>query len=125
MKTALLPLRQKETMAKSGRNSENHAKVNVKTELPSAGRVSLLHQADKKRYVVHLLYGPPIKRGRCEVIEDLPFLYNVPVEVDLPQKIKKVYSIPDMKELVMTKKGGNILVTVLEFQCHTGIVFEY
>jgi len=97
----------------------------VKTELPSAGRVSLLHQIDKKRYVVHLLYGPPIKRGDCEVIEDLPFLYNVPVQVDLPNKIKHVYTIPDMKEMQITNKEGKISVTVPEFQCHIGIVFEY
>ena len=102
-----------------------HKNPMVTTELPSAGRISLLHQKDNKRYVVHLLYGPPIKRGRCEVIEDLPFLYNVPVQVDLPQKIKRVYSIPDMKEMLFTQKKGKISVNVPEFQCHTGIVFEY
>jgi len=102
-----------------------HKNPMVKTELPSAGRVSLLHQKDKKRYVVHLLYGPPIKRGRCEVIEDLPFLYNVPVEVDLPQNVKRVFLIPDKREMQITRKEGKISVTVPEFQCHTGIVFEY
>lgn len=97
----------------------------VQTELPSAARVSLLQQADKNRYVVHLLYGPPIKRGICEVIEDLPFLYNVPVALDVPHTIKKATLIPDMTELEMTRKDNKVFVTVPRFQCHCGVVFDY
>ena len=46
----------------------------VQTSLPSAGRVSLMHQPQHRRYVAHLLYGAPLQRGRCLVIEDLPAL---------------------------------------------------
>ena len=97
----------------------------VQTELPSAGRVSLLHQADKNRYVAHLLYGPPIQRGMCEVIEDLPFLYDVPVAINVPEKIKRAMLIPDMINLEMTKKDGKLAVIIPKFQCHCGVVFEY
>lgn len=97
----------------------------VETELPSAGRVSLLHQPGKNRYVVHLLYGPPIQRGECEVIEDLPFLYNVPVTVDLPHKIKKAILIPDGKNLEVKRNGNKVRVIVPKFKCHCGIVYEY
>ncbi|RPH92365.1 MAG: hypothetical protein EHM72_17520, partial [Calditrichaeota bacterium] len=97
----------------------------VQVELPSAGRVSLLHQPDQKRYVLHLLYGPPIQRGRCEVIEDLPFLYNVKVSVELPKKITKVYLVPDLTKLQVTKQEKRLVVTIPQFQCHCGIVYEY
>ena len=31
----------------------------VKVDLPSLGRINLLHQPEKKRYVLHLLYASP------------------------------------------------------------------
>jgi hypothetical protein len=102
-----------------------HNRPMVKTNLPSAGRISLLHQPDKKRYVAHLLYGPPITRGACEVIEDLPSLYNVPVSVDLPVKVKKAVLVPGMKELPIKKKNGKVTVTVPDFSCHCAVSFEY
>jgi hypothetical protein len=97
----------------------------VETELPSAGRVSLLHQPQHRRYVVHLLYGPPIRRGESEVIEDLPMLHNVPVAVDLPVSVSKAVLVPEMKELELVEQGGRVSVTVPEFSCHCAIVFEY
>lgn len=102
-----------------------HKKPMVTTELPSAGRISLLHQAEQKRYVAHLLYGPPITRGDCEVIEDLPMLYNVPVTVDLPVNVKRAMLVPDMKELPLSRKRGKLSVTVPKFSCHCAVVFEY
>lgn len=102
-----------------------HKKPMVETVLPSAGRISLLHQPDQKRYVAHLLYGPPIQRGACEVIEDLPPLYNVPVTIDLPVKVKKAVLVPEMKELPIKKKNGKLTVTVPDFACHCAVSFEY
>ncbi|MCK5564917.1 MAG: hypothetical protein KAJ07_06685 [Planctomycetes bacterium] len=102
-----------------------HIRPMVATELPSAGRLSMLHQPKDSRYVVHLLYGPPIKRGRCEVIEDLPLLYNVPVSIDVPQEIKKALLVPDMRELIISRKNGKLSVTVPKFQCHCAVVLEY
>ena len=102
-----------------------HTRPMVETELPSAGRISLLHQKDQKRYVAHLLYGPPITRGMCEVIEDLPTLYDVPVTFDLPVAVKKAVLIPDMKKLKIRKKDGKQYVTVPEFSCHCAVSFEY
>lgn len=102
-----------------------HTNPMVKTEMPSAGRISFLHQPDKKRYVAHLLYGPPLQRGRCLVIEDLVPLHNIPVEVNVPEKIRKATLIPDRKNLRITKKGNSVRVTVPEFSCHCAVVFEY
>jgi len=87
--------------------------------------VSLLHQKEQKRYVTHLLYGPPITRGVCEVIEDLPTLYDVPLSVNLPVNVKRAILIPDMKELKIKRDNGRLLVKVPKFSCHCAIAFEY
>lgn len=102
-----------------------HTKPLAETVLPSAARISLLHQAQQKRYVAHLLYGPPITRGRCEVIEDLPVLHDVPVVVDLPVKVKTAFLVPDMKALTINKTAGKLSVTVPRMQCHCAVVFGY
>ena len=97
----------------------------VTIDLPSAGRVSLLHQVAAKRYVVHCLYAPPIQRGACEVIEDLPPLYNVPLVFDLPQTITKATLIPDNTELEMHSSENKKTVTIPRFECHCAIVLDY
>jgi hypothetical protein len=102
-----------------------HTRPMVETDLPSAGRISLLHQPEQNRYVAHLLYGPPIQRGRCEVIEDLPVLHEVPVTVDLPDPVKRALLVPDLQELPLSKKDGKLSVIVPRFQCHCAVVFEY
>lgn len=102
-----------------------HRKPMLSVELPSAGRISLLHQATNKRYVAHLLYAPPIQRGECEVIEDLPELRDVPVTVELPQVIKRVRLIPDGLELPFVERDGKIVILIAAFSCHCAIVFEY
>jgi hypothetical protein len=97
----------------------------IETKLPSAGRVSLLHQPGESRYVAHLLYGPPIQRGRCNVIEDLPTLRDVPVSVALPEKVKGVTLVPSMAELEWSERDGRVDVVVPEFSMHVGVVFRY
>jgi hypothetical protein len=97
----------------------------IETTLPSAGRVSLLHQPGESRYVAHLLYGPPIQRGRCNVIEDLPTLRDVPVSVALPEKVKGVTLVPSMAELEWSERDGRVDVVVPEFSMHVGVVFRY
>ena len=42
----------------------------IEVDLPSAARINLLHQANDRRFVLHLLYSTPIKRGIASVIED-------------------------------------------------------
>lgn len=102
-----------------------HEQPMVEVDLPSVGRVSLLHQPEDRRYVVHLLYGPPVTRGACEVIEDLPTLFNVEVKIDLPVSVKRALWVPEMKELPISEKNGKLSVTVPQFSCHSAIAFEY
>ncbi|MFW5814169.1 MAG: hypothetical protein ACOCWX_01870 [Spirochaetota bacterium] len=122
-----------------------HTAPMVEAELPSAGRVSLLHQPEQRRYVAHLLYGAPIERGRCLVIEDLPELRDVTVRLRLPETARALRLVPDGVELPMREvgapegKGGapaptdgpaarryrTVETTVPRFRAHCAVVAEY
>jgi hypothetical protein len=94
--------------------------------LPSAGKVSLLHQESKNRFVVHLLYSPPLLRAdNVEVIEDFIEISNVNLELRLERPIKKVYNIPDGSQLNFEIKGNTLKVKVPSFTMHTAVVLEY
>ncbi len=98
----------------------------VTTEMPSMGRLNLLHQPEQKRYVAHLLYASPIQRGSVRVVEDLVPLYDTHVTLDLPESITEAYLVPSGEVLSIGEvEDGRILVTVPKFECHTAIVLEY
>jgi len=102
-----------------------YASPMIQTHMPSAGRVSLLHQPHRNRYVAHLLYGPALQRGRCLVIEDLVPLYDVPLQVRVPQAITQAYLVPAGEALELERTGNAVGVIVPTVQCHQAVVFEY
>jgi hypothetical protein len=93
--------------------------------LPSAGRVSLLKQENRKRFVAHLLYSPPLQRGEVMVIEDFLPVPGVELDLNLPEKINKVYQIPGESELDYNQTKHGLSVKVPPFTMHTAIVLEY
>jgi hypothetical protein len=95
------------------------------TRLPSAGRANLLHQADQRRYVAHLMYAPALKRGECLVIEDLVPLYNVPVTLRVPETVQRVTLAPWGVPVPFERAGGAVKVVVPRMECHQAVVFEY
>jgi len=102
--------------------SSPELKVN---NLPSCGRVSFLKQEKDNRYVGHLLYGPAILRGEVQVIEDLVPIPGVELEVNVPEKVRNVYQIPEGKKLSFSINGNTVKIKVPTFTMHTGIVLEY
>ncbi|SFS85527.1 Hypothetical glycosyl hydrolase 6 [Zhouia amylolytica] len=97
----------------------------VEVNMPSSGRVNLLHQPQNDRYIVHLTYATPHQRGRAKVIEDLVTLYHIPVRVKFDKRIKKVYTVTDKVELPVKRLGDRLEVIVPELTCHQALVFEY
>ncbi len=93
--------------------------------LQSCGRVSFLKQEKENRYVAHLLYAPALQRGDVQVIEDFVPISGVEIEVNVPEKVKHVYQIPDGKKLSFSKSGNVLKIKVPTFTMHTGIVMEY
>lgn len=95
------------------------------TGLPSSGRVSMLHQEDKHRYVAHLLYSPALQRGDVKVIEDFPPIPGVNLEMRVPERITNVRAIPADEPVVFRQEAGVLRVAVPTFTMHTAIVLEY
>ena len=106
-----------------------HTRPMVEAGLPSAGRVSLLHFPEQRRFVLHLLYAPPLQRGRCLIIEDMPVLRDVPVRLRLPETAHAVTMEPagvPLEGRNATEGGTNVLeLTVPEFSCHTAVCVSY
>jgi len=102
-----------------------HAKPMAEAAMPSSGRISLLHQPEHRRYVLHLLYASPLQRGRCLVIEDLPELRNVQVALRLPEQVKSLRLVPSGEHLPVVLDEGVLRTVVPDFSCHCAVVAEY
>lgn len=108
----------------------------VSSDLPSAGRLSLTHQADRHRYIVHLLYGAPQLRGQAmpmdggltrpmEMIEDIPAIGPISVKVRLPQKPTRLYDALSGESLDWTLTAdGAVQFTVPRIRIHAAVAYE-
>jgi hypothetical protein len=97
----------------------------MKVKMPSSGRARLIHQRDEQRYVLHLLYATPIQRGRTQVIEDLPPLYQIEAELRIDKSIQCVYLAPQGTQLPFSRESEYVRVTVPKVECHQIVVFDY
>lgn len=93
--------------------------------LPSSGRVSMLRQAARNRYVAHLLYSPALQRGEVSVIEDFPPIPGVKLEVRVPERVTNIRCVPGGEKLDFKQEAGVLKVTVPTFTMHTAVVLEY
>ncbi len=97
----------------------------LETNLPAQGVVTLQHQEKEQRYVNHLLYASPVKRGEgIEIIEDIVPIHDVKVSVRLPKPAKRVYLAPQETELEFQQIGKRVTYTVEKFECHQMVVIE-
>ena len=102
-----------------------HDRPSVRTSMPSAGRASLLKQPQLNRYVLHLLYAPPLQRGRCLVVEDQVPVRDVTVTLNLPEKIRQVrFPLSGMSgQLTPSPKG--LALRIPRVASHEVVVLEY
>ena len=112
----------------------------VRTELPSAGRVTLMEQKAARRYVFHMLYantclrggrvktpdGVEIGRNGMEVIEELSSTPAGRVSIRVPREVTRVALVPEEREIPFLRSPeGRVEFTVPEFRCHRMIALEY
>lgn len=98
----------------------------LETSLPSYGVSSVQHQEKESRYVHHLLYGTPVKRGsHMEVIEDLVPIHGVDVTLRLPVAASRVYLAPQGEDIPYTQNDGEIHYQVPAVDCHQMVVIDY
>lgn len=107
--------------------------------VPSTARVSLMHQPQQRRYVLHLLYANTIKRGEemelpaamggktksIEIIEDLLPIYDIKVGLRIKQKIVSVTLQPQNQSIDFSQSNGRINCCIERLNCHQMIVFNY
>lgn len=96
------------------------------TNLGAQGIVTLMQQKEKHRYVNHLLYAVPVKRGKnVEVIEDILPVYQTTVELRVPERINRVYLAPQNISVPYIQKEDRIAFTVDKIECHQMVVMDY
>ncbi|MDQ1910090.1 beta-galactosidase trimerization domain-containing protein [Paenibacillus sp. GD4] len=98
----------------------------LRTSLPAQGVVTLTKQSAENRYIHHLLYASPVKRGKgIEVIEDIVPLYETEVAVKLKEKAKRVYLAPQQVELPFLQDAdGTVQYVLPKLECHQMVVID-
>ena len=96
------------------------------TNLPTQGVVTLTEQAARSRYVCHLLYASPVKRGDgVEVIEDILPLYDTAVSLDVPRPVTRVSLVPQGAALPFSQADGVIEYRLPKWECHQMVALDY
>jgi hypothetical protein len=98
----------------------------LRTNLPAQGIVTLMEQPAEGRYINHLLYASPVKRGNgVEVIEDILPIYDTRVTIKLGKAVKNVYLAPQMEPLPFeAEQSGTVSYVLPKLECHQMVVIE-
>ena len=114
-------------------------KCQVRTDLPSTARVTLMKQESEKRYVLHLLFGVPVLRGgdlllsggnasgrsNLQIIEDLTPCPAAECEVRLPETVREITEAETGKSIPFERKDGAAVFKVPSFVCHSMLLLKY
>ena len=96
------------------------------TNLPAQGITTVMNQRSERRYVNHLAYASPVKRGNgIEVIEDIVPVYNIEVSLKLDTEPTRVYLAPQDADIDFDYTDGVLTYTVDKLDCHQMVVIEY
>ncbi|MEF3305999.1 beta-galactosidase trimerization domain-containing protein [Paenibacillus sp. GYB003] len=98
----------------------------VATSLPAQGITTLQEQKSENRWVHHLLYASPVRRGQSiEIIEDVLPLYDVKATVRTNRPVSRVYLAPQMADLPFEQRDGAVSYTVPKLECHQMVVLQF
>ncbi|CAM3963588.1 beta-galactosidase trimerization domain-containing protein [Saccharibacillus endophyticus] len=98
----------------------------LRVDLPAQGVATLQEQPAANRRVLHLLYAPPVRRGKdTEVIEDLPLVKSTDVRLAEQYPVRELYLAPERQSLPFVQENGQIRFTVPEWSCHQMVVIEF
>jgi hypothetical protein len=100
--------------------------LTLKTSLPAQGVVTLQAQEEHNRWIQHMLYASPVKRGSgIEVIEDLIPIYNTEVRILVSKAVNKVYLAPQLEELAFSQIDNTVTYTVPKIHGHQMVVLQF
>lgn len=96
------------------------------TNLPAQGVTTLQAQQAENRWIHHLLYAAPVRRGQnIEVIEDLPVLSGIESSVAVPAPVREVYLAPQRTPLPFRQENGYVSYTLPPWSCHQMVVLQF
>lgn len=95
----------------------------IETSLPRAGRATLRHQPEERRYVMHLLHATPALRGdimgdQVQPIQDLVTLRDIRASVALDGTARSVKVVPTGEALAFEQDGNRVTFVVPEVTGH-------
>jgi hypothetical protein len=64
-------------------------------------------------------------RGRCQLIEDLVPLFDIPVRLRVPERVRQASLPLEKKTLALRRSAGAVEVTVPRVQSHQVVVFDW
>ena len=113
--------------------------LQVITDMPSQGRLTLMDQPEHDRSICHLLYVNTILRGgicsvsggnadtttAMEIIEELNPSPEINVSLALERPVKSMFLVPQKTPLEFVQKNGRVDFTVKSFRCHQMIEINY
>jgi hypothetical protein len=102
----------------------------ITTTLPRAGRVTVRHQADQKRDIVHLLYATPALRGNLrgsniQPIQDMITLKDIGVDLAVTGAVTGVRLVPEGTVLAHQVAAGRVTFTVPTLHGHQMVEVTY
>lgn len=119
---------------KSLLGGENALPVRM-SNLPPAGRVTLMEQAAHRRYILHVLYAAPVLRGApagegpkaspVEVIEGIPTIHDIGCSVRLPRRIHSARLVPEDVPLAFKQDKDVIELKIPKLTSHQMIEFSW
>jgi hypothetical protein len=97
----------------------------TKVNIGSSGRVTTQHQANKRRYTINITYAAPKKRGMAEIIDEITPIYDINIEIKIPEIPTRVLVPLKDQELKFKTDGNKISFTLPKIWCHESVVIEY
>ncbi|WP_339816460.1 alpha-amylase family protein [Paenibacillus sp. FSL R7-0216] len=98
----------------------------MSSNLPAQGVTTLQAQQASNRWIHHLLYASPVRRGQnVEVIEDLPILSGIESTIAVPAPVREVYLAPQRTAIPFRQEKGSITYTLPSWSCHQMVVLQF
>lgn len=96
------------------------------TNLPAQGVTTLQAQKTSNRWIHHVLYASPVRRGQnVEVIEDLPPLLDTQVTITTGKPVREVYLAPQRVALPFHQENGIVSYSLPAWACHQMVVLQF
>jgi hypothetical protein len=98
----------------------------VKHDGPSTLQVTIIHQPDQNRWVLHLLHFIPERRSKeLDVIEDLIPLFNVNLRVRIPRVVRETVIVPEGVPLPFSYQDPYLLFQVPRLDGHAMVSLKF